>query len=96
MPGNDQVRRAPNGERPGAAVFSDAQWTCLGLGMGLSGRELQIVRCIFAEQKEALIARELGISPHTVHTHLERLYRKLGVRGRCGVVLRVLAEHLGS
>lgn len=39
------------------------------------------------------MARQLDISTHTIHSHLERLYRKLGVTSRCGAVVRVVAEH---
>ena len=38
------------------------------------------------------IALELGISQHTVHTYLSRLYRKLGVTSRVQLVLSVLDE----
>ena len=37
----------------------------------------------------------LGISPHTVHTHLERLYRKLGVGSRVALTTKIAFEVLG-
>jgi len=57
---------------------------------------LQIIQGIFDDKKEFAIAAELTISVHTVHTHLERLYRKLGVRTRIGLILCILAEYLSS
>src|SRR5262245_31862426 len=35
-------------------------------------------------------------SVHTVHTHLELLYRKLGVSSRLGLFLSILSEYLSS
>jgi len=81
--------------RRDGSLFCEAEWHCLAQALHLSRRELQIVRGIFNDRKEASIAQELGISAHTVHTYLERLYRKLGVRSRCGVILRIVGEHLG-
>ena len=34
------------------------------------------------------------MSPHTVHTHLERLYKKLGVANRSRLIVRVSAEYV--
>jgi DNA-binding CsgD family transcriptional regulator len=84
------------GNRPlaslGAGLFCERTWTVLAVGLQLSGRELQIVRGVFNDQKEHTIAAELGISPHTVHTERERLYHKLGIRDRTQLMLRIIAE----
>lgn len=84
-------RRIPDG---GREVLTVSQWTAVGLSLRLSPRELQIVQAVFDDLKEAAIADDLGISAHTVHTHLERLYRKVGARGRTTMAVRILAEHL--
>lgn len=78
---------------PGRSIFSDRQWLSLARSLQLSDRELEIVQCIFDDRTETATARQLGISAHTIHTHLERLYRKLGVSTRCAVVIRVFAEY---
>ena len=78
----------------GRSILAPAQWERLSQSLGLSGRERQIVECMFDDQTEAGIARELGISPHTVHTHLERLHRKLDVASRGALIVRVFAEYL--
>jgi len=57
----------------------------------LSRRECEITQAVFDDAKEETIAAGLGISAHTVHTHLERLYRKLGVGSRASLVVLVLA-----
>jgi DNA-binding CsgD family transcriptional regulator len=85
---------APGQNAPGQSVFSPQAWGDLAHDLSLSPRELEIVQCIFRDQKEAAIAARLGMSPHTVHTHLGRLYRKLHTASRCGVILLVLRTYL--
>lgn len=48
----------------------------------VSRREAEVLSLLAAGQANAAIAHELGISPHTVARHLERLYAKLGVQSR--------------
>ena len=71
-------------------------WKVIAKSLRISDRELQIIQGIFDDRKEFAIADELKISMHTVHTHLERLYRKLGVSSRVALVLYILAEYLSS
>ena len=85
-------RRNPRGS--GAAMLSDLAWREIGHSLGLSGRELQIVRATFDDRKEIAIAAELNIALRTVHTHIERLHRKLAVSDRVQLVLRVMHEFL--
>jgi DNA-binding NarL/FixJ family response regulator len=66
-------------------VLSDDEWTTLGRKMKLTPREIDILRGVCDEQSNEVIARELGISPNTVRTHLERLYRKCQYRSRHSV-----------
>ncbi len=62
----------------------------------LSRRELQIVRLVFEDAQERSIAGELSVSVNTIHTLLKRLYLKLGVRSRVGLVLRIVRENLAD
>ena len=78
------------GVGPRRRLLSGLRWESVGETFGLSRRELQILRYVFEDQKEYAIALELGISQHTVHTYLGRLYRKLGVTSRVQLVLSVL------
>lgn len=73
-------------------MLSPEQWRSVAAQLHLSERELQVVHGVFDDLKEAAIAQRLGISAHTVHTHLERMYRKLGVNGRCQLIIEVFAE----
>jgi DNA-binding CsgD family transcriptional regulator len=71
------------------ACFTEASWTLIGEALRLSPRELQIVRRIVQDQKTNGIAAKLGISPHTVRAHLERIYLKTGVSSRVTLALCV-------
>jgi DNA-binding CsgD family transcriptional regulator len=67
---------------PGAAELRDA--------LGLTAREAQVTLRLAAGQGDAAIARELGISAHTVRHHVERIFLKLGVHSRKALGLALL------
>lgn len=58
--------------------------------LSLTTRERQIAEMMAAGETARGIADQLGISYHTVRRHGEKVFRKLGVRNRVGVV-RALA-----
>ncbi len=77
-----------------SGFLSDEKWEAISDRLRLSRREFEIVRCIIDGGGEAEIARTLSMSIHTVHTHLERLYRKLGVSNRVELVVRIFAAYV--
>jgi DNA-binding NarL/FixJ family response regulator len=60
----------------------------------LSAREVELLERIVRGDTEVVIADRLGISPHTVRTHVKNIYRKLRVRTRAGAVRLALENHL--
>ena len=76
----------------GHGVFVPGEWRSLAAALGLSPRECGIVRAVFDGASEKDTARDLGLSPHTVHTYLWRVYRKLHVQSREELLVRVFAE----
>jgi DNA-binding CsgD family transcriptional regulator len=48
----------------------------------ITGRERDVLRLLAAGDSNAEIARQLGITVHTVERHVSNLYRKIGARGR--------------
>jgi DNA-binding NarL/FixJ family response regulator len=79
-------------QQPGHEILDDGVWNELGRSLRLAPREIQVIQGVFDDQKELAIASDLGISQHTVHTYLERVYRKLAVGSRVSLVVRVMAE----
>lgn len=52
----------------------------------LSKRETEILQRVAFGATTKVVAEELGISPHTVKTHLERIFEKLGANDRAQAV----------
>ena len=77
-----------------STIFPERAWEQIAHSLRLTRREAQIVRGAFDDRTELAMARDLGISIHTVHTHVERLHRKLGVVDRVSLVLLVVDEFL--
>ena len=64
--------------------------------LGISDRELAVLRALAEGRSNKEIAAALHISPHTVKTHVARLYEKLAAKRRTDAVapareLRILA-----
>ena len=57
-------------------------------GLGLSGREEDVLRLLAAGLTDRGIAETLKISPRTVETHVGSILRKLGVRNRAEAARR--------
>ena len=62
----------------------------------LSRREISIVERIAQGHSNKEIARQLGIAPETVKTHVKRIFSKLGVERRAQAVWRAHALGLVS
>jgi DNA-binding CsgD family transcriptional regulator len=84
------------GEVPAGVVGElDATcWSKISARLKLSGRECEIAQGVVEDLKEFAIAMRLGVSPHTVRTHLERMYRKLGVNSRVELVVLIYNTRL--
>lgn len=54
----------------------------------LTPREREIIHCLRSGQPDKEVARILRISPLTVHTHLKRIFGKLGVHTRTEAVMK--------
>ena len=56
----------------------------------LTAREIDVLRLLAAGCTYAQAAARLGVSPHTVVTHLKNAYRKLDVHSAAAAVMRVV------
>lgn len=87
---------------PGRALgdlVTARHWGLLAQRLALSPRELEMIRAACHDESVTALARELSVSPHTIHTYRERLYRKLQVRSFSQVMVvsfTVLTEILIS
>lgn len=61
---------------------------------GLTGREREILGMLVAGHTNKELAERLGLSVHTVDSHLRNIYSKLEVHNRSGAVARALKEKL--
>lgn len=62
---------------------------------GMTKREADVALCLAAGQRNAAIASELHISPHTARHHTESVLAKLGVHTRAQVA-RAIVEGFGA
>ena len=98
LPATTQHRSDPDhssawiGGRP-SSHLNNEEWRSIADSLGLSVRQLQIVRYVFDGLDEPSIANTLGISSHTVHAHLNRLYTKIRVTSRCELIVRVFLAY---
>ncbi|MBC8025780.1 MAG: response regulator transcription factor [Steroidobacteraceae bacterium] len=61
--------------------------------LGISARELEVLRLLATGQSNKEIANRLTVSPNTVKTHISNLFAKLEVRRRTAAIGR--ARELG-
>jgi DNA-binding NarL/FixJ family response regulator len=60
------------------------------MSVHFSPRQAEIVSMIAGGLEDKEIARELGVSVTTVRTHLQRLYRQIGVHNRSRATVKWL------
>jgi two-component system NarL family response regulator len=54
----------------------------------LTKREREVLQGVASGLSEKKLADTLSLSPHTVHTHIKKIYRKLQVNSRAEAVLK--------
>ena len=76
------------------AFIEEAQYVDHRADTPLSRRESQILQKVAYGATTKEVAHDLGISPHTVKTHLERIFEKLGANDRAQAVAIALRKGL--
>jgi non-specific serine/threonine protein kinase len=61
---------------------------------GLTAREVEVLSLVARGLTSAQIAKELFVSPRTVHTHLNSVYHKIGVNSRSAATRYALKQGL--
>jgi DNA-binding NarL/FixJ family response regulator len=64
----------------------------LQAGSGLTDREWEVLRWVAQGWQQAAIAKKLGISAHTVKTHIAHVYAKLGASSPMEAVARLYGK----
>lgn len=59
----------------------------------LSPQQVKIVELLLEGKRDKEIVLELGLSKHTVRTYLQRIFTRLGVTDRMGLVLKIATLH---
>ena len=54
----------------------------------LTKREKEVLQGVASGLSEKKLAEGLSVSPHTIHTHIKKIYRKLQVNSRAEAVLK--------
>jgi DNA-binding CsgD family transcriptional regulator len=67
---------------------ADGPGAAWGVGPRLTPREREVLDRLAGGKTDRDIGQILGISPRTVHKHLQRIYEKLGVETRTAAVSR--------
>lgn len=75
-------------------VLTVEQWQAIAWRLQLTPRQLQITRSIFDGLEERGVAQRLGISPHTVHAHINRIYMRQEVSSHSELLVKVFLAHL--
>lgn len=58
----------------------------------LTPREAEILSCLAVMHSEQAVAEQLVLSPHTVHSHIKNIYKKLRVRNRADAISKARAQ----
>jgi DNA-binding CsgD family transcriptional regulator len=69
----------------------EEQFTLIARKMDLSPQQARVVALILRNCSDKEIAMEMQLKVSTVRTYLGRLFSRLGVQNRLGVVLKIVA-----
>jgi DNA-binding CsgD family transcriptional regulator len=91
---NEPMPAAGRRHASGTGVMGYEAWRQIAKSLRLSPREMEITRGIFNNHTEKAMADDLRLSSHTIHAHINRLFRKLNVNTRTDLVLLVVEQLL--
>jgi DNA-binding NarL/FixJ family response regulator len=67
------------------------EWREAAIALGLSRQQVRIIALVMQGKTDKEIAAELSLSKYTVRTYLKRIFARLEVSDRIGLVLAIVA-----
>lgn len=77
-----------------STIISDDDWRAISDSLELSSRQFEILKHVVDGSDDDVTSEKLGISVHTVRSHIKRIRQKLGVHSRADLVSRVFLSYL--
>jgi len=68
-------------------VFETKQWEYLRKCWHLTPREVEIAKLVCKGFDNNEVSKKLNIAYNTVRAHLGNIFRKVGVKGKAGIIL---------
>jgi len=71
-------------------VFKAKQWEYLSKCWHLTPREVEVAKLVCDGLDNEQIGKKLRIAYNTVRAHLGNIFRKVGVKGKAGIILEFI------
>ena len=71
-------------------VFKAKQWEYLSKCWHLTPREVEVAKLVCDGLDNEQIGKNLRIAYNTVRAHLGNIFRKVGVKGKAGIILEFI------
>ena len=71
-------------------VFKAKQWEYLSKCWHLTPREVEVAKLVCDGLDNEQIGKKLRIAYNTVRAHLGNIFRKIGVKGKTGIILEFI------
>ena len=71
-------------------VFKAKQWEYLSKCWHLTPREVEVAKLVCDGLDNEQISKKLRIAYNTVRAHLGNIFRKVGVKGKAGIILEFI------
>ncbi len=71
-------------------VFKKRQWEYLSKCWHLTPREIEVAKLVCDGSDNKQISKRLDIAYNTVRAHLGNIFRKVGAKGKAGIILEFI------
>lgn len=71
-------------------IFKAKQWEYLSKVWHLTPREVEVAKMVCDGLDNEQIGKKLRIAYNTVRAHLGNIFRKVGIKGKAGIILEFI------